>query len=254
MVSECELYPETLEVVRKYCDTADGSFRKKVDDYCDQVKADTSRLEKLPPGSLLKQVGIEQRLEAAALTLIRVLSLVVPRWASKEGEGNRFRGWYGIDAKETWLHIRPSWKGGERGSEGFPTLGVEVILRASFCAVSIGWQGWRVMSSEETAYGHLLPFWVILKAAFRVFWEARDVYSELIIKRGRYRPSIRRDAVLHSPQTSAIVDGRLMPSIASEGQESFQKEGQSGLVTTLLGGMRDASYLYALVDRMQRLF
>ena len=45
-----------------------------------------------------------------------------------------------------------------------------------------------------------------------------------------------------------------MPSIASEGQKSFQKEGQSGLVTTLLGGMRDASYLYALVDRMQRLF
>ena len=88
------------------------------------------------------------------------------RRASKEGEGNRFRGWYGIDAKETWLHIRPSWKGGERGSEGFPTLGVEVILRASFCAMSIGWQGWRVMSSEETAYGHLLPFWVILKAAF----------------------------------------------------------------------------------------
>ena len=97
----------------------------------------------------------------------------------------------------------------------------------------IGWQGWRAMSSDEIAYRHLLPFWVILKVAFRVFWEVPHVYNELVIKKGRCRPTLRRDAVLYAKKASALVGGKLMPAIAGEGQKSYPDV----LVVTLLGGM-----------------
>ena len=89
------------------------------------------------------------------------------------------------------------------------------------------------MSSDETGYRHLLPFWVILKVAFRVFWEVPHGYNELVIKKGRCRPTLRRDAVLYAKRASALVGGKLMPAIAGEGQKSYQDV----LVVTLLGGM-----------------